>query len=58
MHLVTERTDKRDPARRPAEQERREAPPTWRNTQPRGNPDKDTRDLARSIERFESLLGR
>ncbi len=55
---MKERTDKRDTARRQAEPERRETPPTWRNTQPRGNPDTDTRDLARSIERFESLVGR
>ena len=55
---MNERRERRDRARRPADRERREAPPTWRNTQPRGNPATDTRDLARSIERFESLLGR
>ena len=32
--------------------------PTWLNTKPRGNPAPDTRDLARSIERFEMVLGR
>jgi len=32
--------------------------PTWRNTRPRGNPDTDQRDLERSRERFEALLGR
>ena len=32
--------------------------PTWRNTRPRGNPDTDKRDLERSRERFEALLGR
>jgi hypothetical protein len=58
MHSMNERRERRDRARRPADPERREAPPTWRNTQPRGNPATDTRDLARSIERFESLLGR
>jgi hypothetical protein len=32
--------------------------PTWRNTRPRGNPEPDKRDLERSRERFEALLGR
>ena len=32
--------------------------PTWRNTRPRGNPEPDKRDLQRSRERFEALLGR
>lgn len=32
--------------------------PPWRNTKPRGNPDRDERDVARSIERFEMVLGR
>jgi hypothetical protein len=32
--------------------------PTWRNTRPRGNPEPDRQDLARSRERFEALLGR
>jgi predicted nucleic acid-binding Zn ribbon protein len=32
--------------------------PTWRNTRPRGNPEPDEQDLARSRERFEALLGR
>jgi hypothetical protein len=38
--------------------ERREPLPTWRNTRPRGNPEPDRRDLERSVERFEMLLGR
>jgi hypothetical protein len=37
---------------------RREPLPTWRNTRPRGNPETDRRDLERSVERFEMLLGR
>jgi hypothetical protein len=32
--------------------------PVWRNTRPRGNPETHTRDLERSRERFESVLGR
>ncbi len=32
--------------------------PPWRNTKPRANPDVDERDVARSIERFEMVLGR
>jgi hypothetical protein len=32
--------------------------PPWRNTRPRGNPEPDRRDLERSRERFEALLGR
>ena len=32
--------------------------PIWRNTRPRGNPEPDEQDLARSRERFEALLGR
>ena len=38
--------------------ERREPLPTWRNTQPRGNPATDRRDLERSVQRLEMLLGR
>jgi hypothetical protein len=45
------------PPKRPSK-EFREPLPTWRNTRPRGNPEPDQRDLARSRERFESLLGR
>ena len=32
--------------------------PTWRNTRPRGNPEPDRRDMERSRERWEALLGR
>jgi hypothetical protein len=39
-------------------QEAVEPLPTWRNTRPRGNPEPDERDLQRSRERFEALLGR
>jgi hypothetical protein len=38
--------------------DRNETLPTWRNTRPRGNPEPDRQDLARSRERFEALLGR
>jgi hypothetical protein len=31
--------------------------PTWRRTSPRGNPEIDRADLARSTERLEMLLG-
>jgi hypothetical protein len=43
-------------ARQPREQ--REPLPTWQNTRPRGNPEPDQQDLARSRERWEALLGR
>jgi hypothetical protein len=32
--------------------------PVSRNVRPRGNQDPDARDLKRSVERFEALLGR
>ena len=50
------------PAATPRPGESRQNPPesvpTWRNTRPRGNPEVDARDLKRSRERFEALLGR
>jgi hypothetical protein len=36
----------------------RSRPQPWRNTRPRGNPEPDRRDLERSLERLEMLLGR
>jgi hypothetical protein len=36
---------------------RHEDVPTWRRTTPRGNPEIDRADLARSTERLEMLLG-
>jgi hypothetical protein len=45
-------------SRRKTRESRPEPLPTWRNTRPRGNPELDARDLERSRERFESLLGR
>ena len=43
-------------------QERRErqqvGSPTSDNVRPRGNGDRDERDVARGIERFEAVLGR
>ena len=44
----------------PPQRERVESPedvPTWRKTRPRGNPEVDRADLARSTERLEMLLG-
>ncbi len=43
---------------RPNQHDRREQPPTWRNTRPRGNQELHERDHARSVERFEAVLGR
>ena len=37
--------------------ERHEELPIWRKTRPRGNPEVDRADLARSTERLEMLLG-
>jgi len=37
--------------------ERRKDQPTWEKTTPRGNPEVDRRDLERSTERLEMLLG-
>jgi hypothetical protein len=54
---MTERTTERD-LQRKERPDPRERPPTWRNTRPRGNPATDKRDLARSVERFEAVLGR
>jgi hypothetical protein len=57
MATKTERRPQRR-ATAPSKQQAREPLPTWRNTRPRGNPEPDREDLARSRERFESLLGR
>jgi hypothetical protein len=54
MATKTERRPK-SRANAPTKQEQL---PTWRNTRPRGNPEPDKEDLARSRERFEALLGR
>jgi hypothetical protein len=40
------------------EQEPTKALPTWQNTRPRGNQEPDRRDLQRSIEKLEMLVGR
>jgi hypothetical protein len=42
----------------PRRDERRDPLPTWQNTRPRGNPEPDKRDVERSMERLEMLLGR
>jgi hypothetical protein len=57
------KTDRRPKSRTSTPREGRpqeavEPLPTWRNTRPRGNPEPDERDLQRSRERFEALLGR
>ena len=50
---------KTEPKTEPNEdQDTRELAPTWLNTSPRGNPETDEGDLARSVERFEAVLGR
>jgi hypothetical protein len=54
---MTQRTPEKAP-QRAARLDRREQPPTWRNTRPRGNQQLDERDHARSVERFEAVLGR
>jgi hypothetical protein len=41
-----------------AEREEYTQLPTWQNTRPRGNQEPDRRDLERSIEKLEMLLGR
>jgi hypothetical protein len=40
------------------EQERRDPLPVWDNTRPRGNPEPDRRDVERSRERLEAVVGR
>jgi hypothetical protein len=53
------KTDRRPESRAENTPKRPSEPlPTWRNTRPRGNPEPDRQDLARSRERFEALLGR
>jgi hypothetical protein len=51
-------TSRTSTPRKEPSQEAVEPLPTWRNTRPRGNPEPDKRDLQRSRERFEALLGR
>ena len=40
------------------EHDKREPLPVWCNTRPRGNPEVDRDDLARSQARMEAVLGR
>ena len=49
---------KTDHAKDRREPETAEPLPPWRNTKPRGNPERDERDVARGLERFETVLGR
>jgi hypothetical protein len=52
-------TVRADTRRRPSRQDdRREQLPTWKNTCPRDNQDVDQRDLDRSLERMDTVLGR
>jgi hypothetical protein len=55
---MSDRGDTRVPERGRRAPDRRERPPIWKNTRPRGNPEPDRHDLARSVERFQALLGR
>ena len=54
---MTERKPDKRPERA-VQDDRREQPPTWRNTTPRANQQLHERDHARSVERFEAVLGR
>ena len=54
---MTERKPTTAPSQ-PKDGRHREQQPIWRNTRPRGNPALDRRDLDRSVERFEAVLGR
>jgi hypothetical protein len=54
MRTKTDPRGKREPRR----QDTPKPLPTWQNTRPRGNQEVDRRDLERSRERFEALLGR
>jgi hypothetical protein len=58
MQTKTDPRGERKPRRRHTRQDTPEPLPTWRNTRPRGNQEVDRRDLERSRERFEALLGR
>ena len=58
MQTKTGSRAERTPRTRDARRETPEPLPTWRNTRPRGNQEVDRRDLERSRERFEALLGR
>jgi hypothetical protein len=58
MPTKTDRRAQQTPRTRDARRETPEPLPTWRNTRPRGNQEVDRRDLERSRERFEALLGR
>jgi hypothetical protein len=47
-----ERAPAAEPTRGP------DPPPIWENTRPRGNPEPDMDDLARSQAKLEAVLGR
>jgi len=52
------RQDAERPNTRAPERAQPPKPEPWRNTRPRGNPETDHRDLERSMERLEMVLGR
>jgi hypothetical protein len=52
------RSDQERPESHAPESAERPRPQPWRNTRPPGNPEPDKRDLERSVERLEMLLGR
>jgi hypothetical protein len=56
MSSKPDRTERRDNARRQL-RERPKVPPT-QSTHPRGNSSVDQRDLERSLERLEAVIGR
>ena len=55
---MSAKTARRRDGRAPDDRRRPETPRPFENTRPRGNPEPDRRDLERSVERLEMLLGR
>ena len=55
---MTNATQPRREKPRRRDEDRNEPLPTWKNTRPRENQKVDRRDLERSLERMETLLGR
>jgi hypothetical protein len=61
MERMTRKTNEPRQAPAPQQQQaqqRMEAKDTSRNTRPYGNPEPDRRDVERSVERFEMVIGR
>jgi hypothetical protein len=57
LGTMEKRTARQDTPQPRERAERHDDLPTWRRTTPRGNPEVDRADLARSTERLEMLLG-